>query len=106
MAKTVDKIVVAPDSEVARLVKQASDARVPLLVDPGDGLYRVQVWPTIAHEQPAPTPDGRPTPEQAERSRQGILKAAGSWKGLIDAEEFKTYIRERRKMPGRAPRRE
>jgi hypothetical protein len=101
MAKTADKIVVAPDSEIARLVKQASDARVPLLVDTGDGLYRVQVWPTIAHEQPAPTPDGRPTPEQVERSREGIRNSAGGWVGIVDAEAFKGYIRERRKVPGR-----
>ena len=101
MAKAADKIVVAPDSDVARLVKRASDARTPLLVDTGDGLYRVQVWPTIAHEQPAPTPDRRPTPEQVEGSREGIRKLAGGWVGLIDAEAFKAYIRERRKTPGR-----
>jgi hypothetical protein len=101
MAKTADKIVVAPDSEIARLVKQASDARVPLLVDTGDGLYRVQVWPTIAHEQPTPTHDGRPTPEQVEGSREGIRRSAGGWVGLVDGEAFKAYIRERRKTPSR-----
>jgi hypothetical protein len=101
MATTADRIVVAPDSEVAQLVKRASAARVPLEVDTGDGLYRVQVWPTLDHEQPTPGPDGRPTPEQVESSREGIRKAAGGWVGLVDAEAFKAYIRERRKIPGR-----
>jgi len=41
-----------------------------------------------------------PTPEEIARSREGILKAAGSWKD-IDAEEFKAYIYERRSTANR-----
>jgi hypothetical protein len=36
-----------------------------------------------------------------EEARAGILAAAGGWKGLIDAEEFKAYIRERRRTKNR-----
>ena len=36
-----------------------------------------------------------PSPEDVQRSRDGILKAAGSWKG-IDTEAFKAYINNRR----------
>jgi hypothetical protein len=34
-------------------------------------------------------------------ARAGILAASGSWKGLIDAEAFKAYIRERRRTKNR-----
>jgi len=44
-----------------------------------------------------------PTPEEVERTLEGINRAAGSWKGLVDAEAFKAYIRERRRTKNRPP---
>jgi hypothetical protein len=41
------------------------------------------------------------TSEEVARALEGINRAAGSWKGLIDAEEFKSYIRERRRTKNR-----
>jgi hypothetical protein len=41
-----------------------------------------------------------PSPEEVTRSRDGILKAAGSWKD-IDTEAFKTYIAEHRHTANR-----
>jgi len=39
----------------------------------------------------------RPTPdEKAETDEEAFLSAAGSWKGLVDPEEFKRQIREGR----------
>jgi hypothetical protein len=45
-----------------------------------------------------------PTPAEVARSREGILKAAGSWKG-IDTEAFKAYIKDRRYTATRTLRR-
>ena len=42
-----------------------------------------------------------PTPEEVQRTLDGINRAAGAWKGLVDAEEFKAYIRERRRTKNR-----
>ena len=44
-----------------------------------------------------------PTPEEVQRALEGINRAAGGWKGLMDAEEFKTYIRQRRRTKNRPP---
>jgi uncharacterized protein (DUF433 family) len=44
--------------------------------------------------------DAAPSPEDVTRSREGILKAAGSWKG-IDTEAFKAYIKDRRQTANR-----
>jgi hypothetical protein len=41
-----------------------------------------------------------PSLEDVARSRDGILKAAGSWEG-IDTEAFKAYIKERRQTANR-----
>ena len=40
------------------------------------------------------------SPEDVQRSREGVLKAAGSWKN-IDTEAFKAYIKERRQTANR-----
>jgi hypothetical protein len=40
------------------------------------------------------------TSEEVTRSKDGILKAAGSWKG-IDTEAFKAYIKGRRQTANR-----
>jgi hypothetical protein len=41
-----------------------------------------------------------PSPEDVTRSREGIRKAAGSWKG-IDTDAFKAYIKDRRQTANR-----
>jgi hypothetical protein len=41
-----------------------------------------------------------PSPEDVARSRDRILGAAGSWKG-IDTEAFKAYIKDRRQTANR-----
>jgi hypothetical protein len=41
-----------------------------------------------------------PSPEEVTRSREGILKSAGSWKD-IDTEALKAYISERRRTANR-----
>jgi hypothetical protein len=71
-----------PDSETARLVKEAASSRVPR-VDTGDGVYRLNA--------DAESPESPPLPTAA------IKRVAGAWKDLVDADELKAYLRERRK---------
>ncbi len=44
--------------------------------------------------------DTAPSPEDVDRSREGIREAAGSWKD-IDTEGFKAYIKDRRHTANR-----
>jgi len=44
-----------------------------------------------------------PSPAEAVRSKEGILKAAGRWKEIVDAEAFNAYIYERRRTSSRPP---
>ena len=41
--------------------------------------------------------------DEVARSKDGILKAAGGWKDIVDAEAFKAYIYERRRTSSRPP---
>jgi hypothetical protein len=86
---------VSPDSETARLLREAAASRAPIRVDTGEGIYRVEA----DAETPATLPV--PTAEEAEASIAGIKQAAGSWHDLVDAEALKEYIRERRKIKNR-----
>ena len=42
-----------------------------------------------------------PEADEVARSREGILKAAGRWKNIVDAEALKAYIHERRRTSSR-----
>jgi len=61
-----------------------------------------------AEEVAVVTPVGEERPKKSKRvktqaDRDAFVQAAGSWQGLIDAEQFKAYIRERRKTANRPP---
>src|SRR6266516_3070444 len=86
---------VTPDSETARLVKEAAASRVPLRVDTGEKVYRV----AVDEETPVQLPV--PTAAEAAASIEGIKQAAGTWKDLVDADKLKAYLRERRKTANR-----
>lgn len=47
------------------------------------------------------TPRKRTKKAKTQADYDAFAAAAGSWKGLIEAEEFKAYIRERRKTKNR-----
>lgn len=84
------------DSELARALGDATRAGAPVVVDTGDVVYSLSV--DIISAKTA-----TPTAEEVARSAEGIRRAAGRWKDLIDAEAFKTYIRERRRTSSRPP---
>lgn len=83
------RIKVPEGSELARLLTEA--AAMPILLEKDGELYRLE---RMEKELKAPSP------EEVTRSREGILKAAGSWKD-IDTEAFKAYIYERRRTANR-----
>ncbi len=77
-------IVIEPGSELDALLRDAE--QLPLLLERDGVRYRLErddddIW---AGYDP-------------ERARAAILAASGAWNGVIDAEAFKAYIRERRR---------
>ena len=96
MAGDPKKIKLTPESDLAHLLKDATRSGELLVVDTGEALYSVSVdmldnTPRIPEE------------EVGARSKEGILKAAGRWKDIVDAEAFKSYIYERRRASSRPP---
>ncbi len=85
---TVKPIVIEPGSELDKLLEHVIEW--PLLLERAGVRYRLEredddIW---AGYDP-------------ERARASILAASGAWKGVIDAEAFKAYIRERRRTKNR-----
>jgi hypothetical protein len=85
----VKKITVPEGSSLAKLLADAAGS--PILLEKNGELYRLE---RMGREEKTPSP------EEVMRSREGILKAAGSWKG-IDTEAFKAYIKDRRQTANR-----
>jgi hypothetical protein len=83
------KIKVTPASDLTQLLHDA--AAHPILLENNGELYRLERMENTSTV---------PTPEEAARSRKGILKAAGSWRG-IDTEAFKAYVADRRRTANR-----
>jgi hypothetical protein len=84
------------DADLSDLIKAAAKTgdAVEVLVD-GER-FVVTVAPLSGGSRREPLSE-----EEAARSLAGIRRAAGSWRGLVDAEEFKAYIRERRRTSSR-----
>jgi hypothetical protein len=83
------KITVPEGSSLAKLLTDA--AAKPILLEKNGELYRLE---RIEQE-------GKMlSPAEVTQSREGILKAAGSWKGM-NTEAFKAYIADRRHPAGR-----
>ncbi|MBI4320630.1 MAG: hypothetical protein HY675_19235 [Chloroflexi bacterium] len=94
MARELKRIKLPPESDLALLLKASTLSRKRLIVDTGEALYSVSV--DTLDEMPK-----IPKAEDVARSKEGILKAAGRWKEIVDAEAFKAYIHERRRTSGR-----
>jgi hypothetical protein len=96
------RIEVAPDSELALRLREAEREQAPLVVDTADAVYHL----AVGRGEPATRRRGpirrRPSRAAATRSRDGTLKAAGTWKDL-DVEAFTAYVAERRRTSSRPP---
>jgi hypothetical protein len=78
------KIAVPEGSSLAKLLTDAKGR--PILLEKNGELYRLE---RMENKEKTPSPD------EVARSRDGILKAAGSWQS-VDTEAFKAYIKDRR----------
>jgi hypothetical protein len=85
----VKKITVSEGSSLAKLLADAAGS--PILLENNGELYRLE---RMGQE------GNTPSPEEVTRSKDGVLKAAGSWHGM-DTEAFKAYIADRRHTANR-----
>lgn len=95
MAEENNPIHVSADSELGVLIRRSMTSGEPIRIETAGRVYNVSI------KEDTGVTKQRPTPEQVARARASILAAAGSWKGNVDAEEFKKYIRERRRTANR-----
>jgi len=129
MTASLKTIIVEPDSELGSLIKDAATTGDSVIVNTGEAVYVLDVSTDATDAEPDPN-GRRPSPEQVarsiegirkaagswnnidaapgiwegydpERARESILAASGSWQGIVDAEAFKAYIRERRRTKNR-----
>jgi sulfur carrier protein ThiS len=89
MNEPTKKITVPEGSSLAKLLTDLGSR--PILLEKNGELYRLERMENK---------DNTASPEEVARSKDGILKAAGSWKD-IDTEAFKAYIAERRHTANR-----
>jgi hypothetical protein len=90
MANEPTKTIKVPEgSSLAKLLTEA--AARPILLKKNGEVFLLE---RLAQEGTTPTP------EEVTQSKEGILKAAGSWKH-IDTEAFKAYIADRRHTTNR-----
>lgn len=91
-------IRVEPDRALARLIEEAAGR--PVRLELGDAVFRLEREARVepSAEAPAGSIWEGYDPEAA---RAGTLAVAGSWRGLVDGEALKAYIRERRKTKHR-----
>lgn len=90
------KVMLPPDSELGFLLKDAAQSDDSIVIDTGEALYTLSVHLVDSASR-------LPQAEEIARSREGILKATGRWRGIVDAEHFKSYIYERRRASSRPP---
>jgi hypothetical protein len=94
--RAVKTVKLSADSDLARALEDATRVGAPVVVDTGKVVYSLRVGVISAKMS-------TPTAEEVDHSAEGIRRAAGRWKDLIDAEAFKAYVRERRRTSNRPP---
>lgn len=89
-------------SNLAEVVDRVVSERHAIVIE-RDGADLVVLRPALTERSAGGRRGGRaPGARAVARSREGILRAAGSWKG-VNAEAFKAYVYERRRASGRRP---
>lgn len=96
MADRNDPIHIPEDSELAGTHQDNDPPGKPYQTKVGDEVYTLTI--VDSPEDTRHPPD----PERVSRSIEDTIASAGSWKGLVDAEELKAYIREQRRVPDRS----
>lgn len=102
MAKELTPLDISDQPDLLRLAQEVQATRQPRLLQ-RDGEELAILIPVTHARRPSSLAASRARAAAAvARSKAGIRASAGSWKDL-DVEAFKTYVRERRTMPGRPP---
>lgn len=96
MTDAAKTIKVEPGSELDRLLTEANTSEVVL---EKDGVRYRLVCQAMPVEQ-----DDIWAGYDPERALANLRAAAGGWQGLVDAEDFKRYIAERRRTANRPSR--
>ena len=96
MASEHPTIQISPESELSHVLRRAVAARSTVRVDAGDTQYELDVHPTRETALP-------PDRDEVARTIDGIRKAAGGWKHLVDAEQLTAELYQRRRMTRRLP---
>jgi hypothetical protein len=94
MASERDTIDISNNPDLLRIVEAMRQRNTSAVLT--NGAEDVAVVTPIGE---ATKPRGKRVKTQADHD--AFVRAAGSWKGIIDAEAFKAYIRERRKTANR-----
>lgn len=81
--------------EVKRLVEEAHQAREPVVLQNDDEV--------VAEIVPIDARSKRPVRKRTQEGREAFLSAAGSWKGLVDADQLIADIYESRNMSIKPP---
>ncbi|MHB8646759.1 MAG: hypothetical protein ACYDAR_13295 [Thermomicrobiales bacterium] len=94
MASERETIDISNNPDLLRLVETMRQRNASAVLT--NGTENVAVVTPVGD---APKRRGKRARTQADHD--AFVQAAGSWKGLIDGEQFKAYIRERRKTANR-----
>ncbi len=88
-------VTLEPESEFAETALRAAESGDAVTLIIGDAAFSIDIKP-----KGSATPYAELltlTPEQIEANRAAIEETAGAWRGLVDTEELKADIRERRR---------
>ena len=98
MAKELRPLDISNVPELLRLVEEVRKSEEPRVLR-RDGEDLAILFPVKPPRRRA----RKASADEVARSKDGILKAAGGWKEIVDAEAFKAYIYERRRTSSRPP---
>jgi len=90
-------VTIEPESKLAEALRNAARTGDVLIVRAGDLSYTMK---NIERGSAGEEPVSRPKPEEVQAVREALATAAGGWTG-VDIDEFKEYIRHRRKTGDR-----
>jgi hypothetical protein len=96
MASERETIDISNNPDLLRLVETMRQRNTSAFLT--NGAENVAVVIPVGDEGPKKTTRGK-----TQADHDAFIQAAGSWQGLIDAEQFKAYIRTRRKTANRPP---
>jgi hypothetical protein len=93
---------ISADSELSNALRDAATTGQPVIIETDEAIYTIEIE-SSSPIQAEETARHKPSPDEVALSIEGIERATGAWVGLVDAEAFKAYVRERRRTSSRPP---